>query len=130
MFARSATNPAYGRLWWLNGSAETARPGGRRTPGPLIPAAPADLVAALGALDRKLYVVPSRKLVVVRMGQATPDRDFDQQLWLRLSAALTYPPLAPTRRSGNLRPGLGARWWDTCTCGAARSWPASSAPAC
>lgn len=88
MFARSPTNPAYGRLWWLNGSRETARPGGRMTPGPLIPAAPADLVAALGALDRKLYVVPSQKLVVVRMGQAAPDRDFDQQLWTRLSPAL------------------------------------------
>lgn len=88
MFARSPTNPAYGRLWWLNGSTETARAGGRRAPGPLIPAAPADLVAALGALDRKLYVVPSQKLVVVRMGQAAPDRDFDQQLWLRLSQVL------------------------------------------
>jgi CubicO group peptidase (beta-lactamase class C family) len=88
MFARSPTNPAYGRLWWLNGSAETFRPGGRRTPGQLIPAAPADLVAALGALDRKLYVVPSRKLIVVRMGQAAPDRDFDQQLWLRLAQAV------------------------------------------
>jgi CubicO group peptidase (beta-lactamase class C family) len=88
MFARSATNPAYGRLWWLNGSAETARAGGRRTPGQLIPAAPGDLVAALGALDRKLYVVPSQKLIVVRMGQAAADRDFDQQLWLRLSKAL------------------------------------------
>lgn len=87
MFARSATNPAYGRLWWLNGSTETIR-GARRVPGPLIPAAPADLVAALGAMDRKLYVVPSRKLIIVRMGQATPDRDFDQQLWLRLSKAL------------------------------------------
>jgi CubicO group peptidase (beta-lactamase class C family) len=88
MFARSPTNPAYGRLWWLNGSAETARPGGRRTPGQLIPAAPADLVAALGALDRKLYVVPSKKLIVVRMGQAAPDRDFDQQLWMRLAKAI------------------------------------------
>lgn len=88
MFVRSATNPAYGRLWWLNGSAYTARPAGVRQDGPLIPAAPADLVAALGALDRKLYVVPSRKLIVVRMGQAAPDKDFDQQLWLRLSKAL------------------------------------------
>src|SRR6185503_7398438 len=85
MFARSATNPAYGRLWWLNGSAYTIRPLARRTEGPLIPAAPADLVAALGALDRKLYVVPSRKLIVVRMGSAAPDKDFDQQLWLRLA---------------------------------------------
>ncbi len=88
MFARSPTNPAYGRLWWLNGSAETARPAGGMRPGPLIPAAPADLVAALGALDRKLYVVPSQKLIVVRMGAAAPDRDFDQELWLRLSRAL------------------------------------------
>lgn len=88
MFARTATNPAYGRLWWLNGSAYTIRPLANRTDGPLIPAAPADLVAALGALDRKLYVAPSRKLVVVRMGQAAPDKDFDQQLWLRLSKAL------------------------------------------
>jgi len=88
MFARSATNPSYGRLWWLNGGAYAVRPGGRRADGPLIPAAPADLVAALGALDRKLHVVPSLKLVVVRMGAATPDRDFDQQLWLRLAKAL------------------------------------------
>lgn len=87
MFARSPTNPAYGHLWWLNGSDHTVR-AGKRADGPLIPAAPADLVAALGALDRKLYVVPSQKLIVVRMGQAAPDRDFDQQLWLRLSKAL------------------------------------------
>jgi hypothetical protein len=54
----------------------------------LIPAAPADLVAALGALDRKLYIVPSRKLIVVRMGAAAPARNFAQQLWLRLTDAL------------------------------------------
>jgi len=88
LFERTATNPAYGRLWWLNGSAVTLRPRALRTEGPLIPAAPADLVAALGALDRKLYVVPSRRLIVVRMGQAAPDKDFDQQLWLRLAKAL------------------------------------------
>ena len=88
MFVRSATNPAYGRLWWLNGSAFTIRPLANRVPRPLIPAAPPDLVAALGALDRKLYIAPSRKLIVVRMGRAAPDKDFDQQLWLRLKSAL------------------------------------------
>lgn len=88
MFVRSTTNPAYGRLWWLNGGSETIRATGRATPGPLIPAAPGDTVAAFGALDRRLYVSPSRKLVVVRMGQAAADQDFDQQLWLRLSKAL------------------------------------------
>lgn len=89
MFARSATNPAYGRLWWLNGSAYTIRPLANRVDGPLVPAAPSDLVAALGLLDRTLFVVPSRKLIVVRMGAAAPDKDFSQQLWLRLSKALS-----------------------------------------
>lgn len=60
------------------------RPVVGRKDGPLITAAPADTVAALGALDRRLYVVPSMKLVVVRTGAAAGDRDFDQQLWLRL----------------------------------------------
>jgi len=87
MFARSAPNPAYGRLWWLNGSDHVIRPLARRTEGPLIPAAPADLVAALGHLDRKLYVVPSLRLVVVRMGAAALDPQFDQQLWTRLRKA-------------------------------------------
>jgi CubicO group peptidase (beta-lactamase class C family) len=88
MFTRSPTNPAYGRLWWLNGGAFTVRPPQEHVPGQLIPAAPADLVAALGFLDRKLHVVPSLKLIVVRMGAAAPDKDFDQQLWLRLKPAM------------------------------------------
>jgi CubicO group peptidase (beta-lactamase class C family) len=86
ILTRSATNPAYGRLWWLNGGAWAVRPAAPRREGPLVPAAPADLVAALGAFGRKLYVVPSQRLVVVRLGQEAPDADFDQQLWLRLAA--------------------------------------------
>ena len=88
LLMRSATNPAYGRLWWLNGSAYVMRPAGVRVEHALIPTAPADTVAALGASDRKLYVTPSRKLIVVRMGQAAPDRDFDETLWAKLTPAL------------------------------------------
>lgn len=84
IFARSATNPAYGRLWWLNGSAYTVGARAERREGPLLPAAPADMVAALGAFDRQLYIVPSRQLVVVRTGAAAPDKDFREQLWIRL----------------------------------------------
>jgi CubicO group peptidase (beta-lactamase class C family) len=87
LFERSPTNPAYGRLWWLNGSEYTLRPAGLRSETSLIPAAPAELVAALGAQDRKIYIVRSRKLIVVRTGQAAPDRGFDQQVWLRLMKA-------------------------------------------
>ena len=88
MFTRSPTNPAYGRLWWLNGGSYAIRPSGHRVDGQLIPAAPPDTVAALGYWDRKLYVVPSAQLIVVRLGQQATDKDFDQQLWRRLSAAL------------------------------------------
>ena len=87
LLQRSQTNPAYGRLWWLNGSSYTLRPAGVRAETSLIPAAPSDLVAALGAQDRKIYVVPSRKLIVVRTGRAAPDRTFDQQFWLKLMKA-------------------------------------------
>jgi CubicO group peptidase (beta-lactamase class C family) len=87
LFERSSTNPAYGRLWWLNGSAYTLRPAGMRSDTALIPAAPPELVAALGAQDRKIYIVRSRKLVVVRTGQAAPDRGFDEQVWLRIMKA-------------------------------------------
>jgi CubicO group peptidase (beta-lactamase class C family) len=88
LFTRSTANPAYGRLWWLNGSDYTIRALGGPKDGPLIPAAPADLIGALGAFDRRLYVVPSRKLVVVRTGAATNDPRFDQALWLRLTAVI------------------------------------------
>ena len=90
LFHRTATNPSYGRLWWVNGSAYTLNPGAnpQKKDGQLIPSAPADLVAALGAQDRKLYIVPSRKLIVVRTGQAAPDRDFNGQLWQRLMKAV------------------------------------------
>ena len=84
LFMRSTANPAYGRLWWLNGGAYSMRAVAGRRDGPLIAAAPADLVGALGAFDRRLFVVPSRQLVVVRTGAATNDTEFDQQLWTRL----------------------------------------------
>jgi CubicO group peptidase (beta-lactamase class C family) len=79
-------NPSYGYLWWLNGQKEVARGAGKRTPGPLIPGAPADLVAALGAGDRKLYVVPSLGLVVTRLGDATGP-GFDKEFWQALQGA-------------------------------------------
>jgi CubicO group peptidase (beta-lactamase class C family) len=84
MFTPSTTNPAYGRLWWLNGGAYSVRALIGRKDGPLIPAAPTDTIAAFGLFDRRLYVVPSRKLVVVRTGADAGDKEFDQQLWLRL----------------------------------------------
>jgi CubicO group peptidase (beta-lactamase class C family) len=88
MFTPTETNPAYGRLWWLNGGAWSIAADSVRREGAFIPDAPADLIAGLGALNRQLFIVPSRGLVVVRMGAATPDTDFTQQVWARLAPAM------------------------------------------
>lgn len=92
MFERSQANPSYGRLWWLNGADYAVRGVDRRTEGPLIAAAPMDLVGAYGLFERRLYIVPSHNLVVVRTGAAAIDKDFDQQLWLRLTKVLGDRP--------------------------------------
>jgi CubicO group peptidase (beta-lactamase class C family) len=76
-------NPAYGYLWWLNGQKSALR-GGRLVPGPLNRQAPSDLVAALGALGRKCYVVPSLDLVVTRLGdnpEVNRQPKFDNEFW-------------------------------------------------
>jgi CubicO group peptidase (beta-lactamase class C family) len=94
-------NPAYGMLWWLNGSSSYRIPGPYLLPtlqGMLVPSGPRDLVAALGKGDKKIYVVPSLELVVVRHGEEADVAGtnpaavsaFDEQFWQRLRVALRY----------------------------------------
>lgn len=84
-------NPAYGLLWWLNGQAFAlgTDADASRKDGPLIPAAPADLVAMQGALDRKLYLVPSLGLVIARLGSAggADGVGFNDAFWSALMMA-------------------------------------------
>lgn len=84
-------NPSYGYLWWLNGQSHAMRGAGQtRTPGWLIPSAPKDLVAGLGALGRKLYVVPSLGIVITRLGDAAEiagEERFNRGFWARMMAA-------------------------------------------
>lgn len=56
--------------------------------GNLIPNAPDDMYAALGANEQRLYIVPSKKMVIVRMGESADPTDenfalsgFDNVLW-------------------------------------------------
>ena len=84
-------NPSYGLLWWTNGQTSSmswAIPP-VTTAGTLIPAAPDDLVAAQGARDRKLYVVPSLDLVVSRLGDngSLDGSSFNDAFWARLMEA-------------------------------------------
>jgi len=94
-------NGAYGYLWWLNGGVSYRLPGPYTQPsqnGSLFPSAPTDLIAALGKGDKKIYVIPSLELVVVRHGEeadvagtnpAAPSA-FDEQFWKRLRLAFRY----------------------------------------
>ena len=78
-------NPAYGLLWWVNGQAFRLGANARATrqDGPLIAAAPDDLVAMQGAADRKLYLVPSLDLVITRLGAngSRPGSSFNDAFW-------------------------------------------------
>ncbi|MBF4467306.1 serine hydrolase [Flavobacterium sp. LC2016-12] len=85
-------NLAYGYLWWLNGKVSYHLPQSQLTfPGSVIPTAPNDMFMALGKNDQKIYVVPSKKMVIIRMGDAADEEnlalsDFDETLWQKISA--------------------------------------------
>lgn len=85
-------NLSYGYMWWLNGKSSYRLPQTQiQFPGELIPNAPDDMYAALGKNDQKIYVVPSKKLVVIRMGDAADDENFalsnfDNELWEKINA--------------------------------------------
>lgn len=89
-------NPAYGYLWWLNGKTHYMVPGGQTVfQGLLIPNAPADMYAAMGAEDQRIYVIPSKNMIVVRMGDASDPANpnfaisgFDAALWQKINAVI------------------------------------------
>jgi CubicO group peptidase (beta-lactamase class C family) len=80
-------NKAYGYLWWLNGKASLMTPGFQFVfPGTLMSNAPSDMYCALGKNDQKIYVVPSKNMVVVRQGNTAGGFNlaasaFDNVLW-------------------------------------------------
>ncbi len=87
-------NKAYGYLWWLNGKESFRVPGSTlEFPGKLIPNAPNDLFAGLGKNDQKLYIVPSKGLVIVRLGNNTGETllgpsSFDNELWEKINSVI------------------------------------------
>lgn len=87
-------NKAYGYLWWLNGKASYHLPQSQTEfSGSLIETAPEDMFAALGKNDQKLYIVPSKDLIIVRLGQSADGTnfalsDFDAELWTKINAVI------------------------------------------
>ncbi len=89
-------NLSYGYLTWLNGKASYMVPGVQFVfPGMMMPNAPADMYSALGKNDQKIYVVPSQKIVVIRMGDSAGNvqlamSSFDNELWGKLKTIIGY----------------------------------------
>lgn len=89
-------NPSYGYLWWLNGKNSYMIPGSQNVfQGSLVPNAPTDMYAAMGASDQRIYIIPSKKMVVVRMGNASDPANpsfavsgFDNALWQKINAVI------------------------------------------
>lgn len=89
-------NPSYGYLWWLNGKTSFMIPNEQNVyQGFLVPNAPADMYAAMGAKDQRIYVIPSKKMVVIRMGDASDPVNpnfavsgFDNDLWGKINAVI------------------------------------------
>lgn len=86
-------NLAYGYLWWLNGQSSFKVPGLQISfPGPMLPAAPPDLYAAEGKNGQIINVVPTKKMVVVRMGDAPNGQaislKLNDSIWVYLNPIL------------------------------------------
>lgn len=90
-------NESYGYLWWLNGQPSYKLPGLQiNFPGPLFPAAPSDVFAALGKNGQFVNVSPSSGLVMVRMGNE-PGTDaevpalFNNDIWVKINELVCEP---------------------------------------
>ncbi|AFM02566.1 penicillin-binding protein, beta-lactamase class C [Bernardetia litoralis DSM 6794] len=100
-------NPSYGYLWWLNGKDSYKLPASDEIfEGSMIPNAPSDMIAALGANDQKIYIVPSQNLVVVRVGNSAESEElnalssFDNELWGKLSNLSCHDPILTNESKG------------------------------
>ena len=91
----STENPAWGLLWWNNATPAFRVPMREEKvhDGPIIPAAPADLVAARGAGENHLGVSAAARLVVARTALPRPAGErpipSERGIYERLMAAKT-----------------------------------------
>ena len=87
-------NESFGYLWWLNGKNSYMLPESQYTfSGFLLPNAPSDMFAAMGKNDQRIYVIPSKNIVIIRMGEAAYNTnfalsDFDNLLWEKINAVI------------------------------------------
>lgn len=83
-------NKSYGYLWWLNGKQSFMMPDSQVVfPGSVTPNGPDDMYSAMGKNGQYLSIVPSKNIVLVRMGEDPSDVQvpflFLDDIWEKLN---------------------------------------------
>lgn len=81
----TAANPAYGFLVWLNNGGRYVLPdveGPDEGTGPLVVSAPRDMYLMAGSGEQRTFVIPSRGMVIVRLGdRGSREADTRTSVW-------------------------------------------------
>lgn len=88
-----AINPSYGYLWWLNGKSSIILPTFESAvDAALSTHAPQDLFAGMGKNGQFVEVIPSKQIVVVRMGEAPEGSQvpilFHDEMWEKINLVI------------------------------------------
>lgn len=86
-------NPSYGYLWWLNGKDSIIYPSLPNSfNSSLSVHAPNDLFAGMGKNGQFVEVVPSKKIVIIRMGEAPEESlvpiAFHDKMWEKINLVI------------------------------------------
>jgi CubicO group peptidase (beta-lactamase class C family) len=100
-------NKSYGYLWWLNGQESYHVPQSQlEFRGSWAPAAPSDMVAGIGKDGQILALVPSQRLIVIRMGQDDGQSlvpfTYVNELWRRINLVICTPNAAKPELEADL----------------------------
>jgi len=101
-------NLSYGYLWWLNGKASFMAPTLQTVfQGSLLPDAPADMFSALGKNGQLINVVPSSKLVVIRIGNNSDNSSvpflYNNEIMKRVLALPCLPTATETAFAASIK---------------------------
>jgi hypothetical protein len=86
-------NLSYGYLWWLNGKSSVMVPTLQTVfPSALCPNAPEEMIAAMGRNGQQLNIIPSKNLIVIRMGDSSDNSPvgftLQDEIWGKLNSII------------------------------------------
>ena len=96
-------NNAYGYFWWLNGGGKYVLPnveGADTGRGKIVATGPKDMYLMAGSGEQRVYVIPSRDMVIVRLGErGSREGDTRASVWTGRGGELDSELIRRTLRS-------------------------------